>query len=177
MVERAILSMLAHIGEDVNRDGLKETPHRVAKYLTEATRGYEMSVNLKTFEGHDTYDQMITVGPVPFYSLCEHHLVPFFGSAWVAYIPDGRIVGLSKLARLVEKYALRLQVQERMTAQIGDDLVSCLNPSGAGVKVTARHLCMEMRGVKKPGAETVTTWLHGSFRDGPTRSEFLRGTR
>jgi GTP cyclohydrolase I len=130
---------------------------------------------MTTFPNDAEYSQMVTVGPVQFGSMCSHHLVPFVGEAWVSYIPNGRIVGLSKLARLVEKHSRRLQVQERMTNDIGKDLLE-IDPQGVGVKVTARHLCMELRGVRKPGAQTTTTFLHGAYKNQDTRDEFLRST-
>lgn len=187
-------ALLAYgIGEDPTRDGLIETPARVAKFLREATAGYAVDVPalLKTFENDASYDQMVSVGPIPFYSLCEHHMAPFFGNAWVAYVPDSRIVGLSKLARLVDAFAKRLQVQERMTAQIADALwlprpdknavagtQTGLFPQGVGVMVKARHMCMEMRGVEKSGSFTTTTALRGCFhRNAATREEWLAGCR
>lgn len=175
----AVVALLRHVGEDPTRDGLVETPERVAKFLRQATEGYREDAAglLKTFENDGSYDQMVTVGPIPFYSLCEHHMVPFFGNAWVGYVPGDRIVGLSKLARLVDVYAKRLQVQERMTQQIADALNQGLQPQGVGVMIRARHLCMEMRGVKKAGAFTTTTALRGCFEGASTREEWLAGCR
>ncbi len=173
----AVTELLAAIGEDPTREGLLETPRRVATMYEELLSGLneDPSVHLSvTFaEGHD---EMVMVRDIPFSSLCEHHLVPFMGTAHVAYIPgeDGRITGLSKLARVVDGYAHRLQVQERMTAQIADDLDRVLAPRGALVVIEAEHFCMTMRGVKKPGAVTVTSAVRGLFRtDISARSEAL----
>jgi len=177
-VKAAIAELLSAIGEDVSRDGLLETPRRVAEMYTELFSGLDTDParHLRvTFEaGHD---EMVLVRDIPFTSLCEHHLVPFMGHAHVAYIPgeDGRITGLSKLARLVEGYARRLQVQERMTVQIADALVTELEPRGALVVIEAEHLCMSMRGVRKPGTSTVTSSVRGIFHtDGATRAEALQ---
>ena len=173
----AIAELLAAIGEDPAREGLLDTPRRVATMYDEllAGLGDDPSTHLEvTFaEGHD---EMGMVRDIPFTSLCEHHLVPFMGKAHLAYIPgeDGRITGLSKLARLVEGYARRLQVQERMTAQIANDLDRVLSPRGALVVVEAEHFCMTMRGVKKPGAVTITSAVRGLFRtDVSARTEAL----
>jgi GTP cyclohydrolase I len=176
--ELAVARLLLHLGENPDREGLRETPARVSKFLREATAGYEVDVPalLKTFDNDGRYDQMVNVGPIPFYSLCEHHMVPFFGSAWVAYVPKDRIVGLSKLARVVDAFARRLQVQERLTQEIANAVALGLEPKGVGVMVKARHLCMEMRGVEKAGAFTTTTALRGVFmRHSATRGEWLRG--
>lgn len=175
--ERAAQHLLAGLGHDLSRDGLRDTPRRLVGMLREMTSGYAADVPglLTVFENDARYDEMVSVGPIMFHSLCEHHIAPFFGDAWVSYIPaDGRIVGLSKLARVVDAYARRLQVQERLTAQIADALADNLGPKGVGVQVRARHLCMEMRGVRKPGAVTTTTALRGVFLDKPeARAEFL----
>ena len=181
-IQRAVVEILAAIGEDPERDGLLKTPHRVAKMYEELFSGVEEHppVHLEvTFEAH--HDEMVMVRDIPFASLCEHHMVPFIGRAHVAYIPgdDGRITGLSKLARLVDGYAKRLQVQERMTTQIADAIEEALVPKGVLVVVEAEHLCMSMRGVKKSGTSTVTSAVRGLFRnDSATRSEamlFVRG--
>ena len=173
----AVIALLDWIAVEPH-DGIRETPERVTKFLREATVGYtqDPAALFKVFDNDGGYDQMVTVGPIPFYSLCEHHMVPFFGDAWVAYIPgDKGIVGLSKLARLVDLYAKRLQVQERMTQEIAQAVWDHLGPQGVGVRVTARHLCMEMRGVEKRGASTTTTALRGVFlRQAATRAEFER---
>lgn len=176
-IQAAVRELLISIGEDVNRDGLLETPRRVANMYVELFEGIEADpgAHLRaTFEaGHD---EMVMVRDIPFTSLCEHHLVPFMGHAHVAYIPgkEGRITGLSKLARLVEGYARRLQVQERMTTQIVDALERELKPRGSIVVIEAEHFCMSMRGVKKPGATTVTSAVRGIFQSDPaSRSEAL----
>jgi GTP cyclohydrolase IA len=164
----AVTELLEAIGEDPRRDGLVETPRRVAEMFAELFSGLDAdpAQNLRvTFEA--SHDEMVMVRDIPFTSLCEHHLIPFTGRAHVAYIPgvDGRITGLSKLARLVEGYARRLQVQERMTVQIADAIDSELQPRGALVVIEAEHLCMSMRGVSKPGAITVTSAVRGVLRD------------
>jgi GTP cyclohydrolase I len=179
--EKAIRELLEAVGEDPGREGLQETPSRVARMYAEVLEGMrdDPARHLTvTFEAD--HDEMVMVRDIPFASLCEHHLVPFSGRAHVAYIPgtDGRITGLSKLARLVEGYARRLQLQERMTTQIADDLVRVLEPWGALVVVEAEHLCMSIRGVRKPGSTTVTSAVRGGFKDDPrARAEamaFLR---
>jgi GTP cyclohydrolase I len=177
-IERCVREILAAIGEDPSRDGLLDTPRRVAKMYEELFEGLhaDPADHLKvTFEEH--HDEMVMVRDIPFTSLCEHHLVPFMGRAHVAYIPgpDGKITGLSKLARVVEGFARRLQVQERMTAQIADSLDAVLSPRGALVVIEAEHFCMAMRGVKKPGTTTVTSAVRGIFRtDSVTRNEALQ---
>jgi GTP cyclohydrolase IA len=176
-IEAAVREILAAIGEDPDRDGLQATPGRVARMFTEifAGLGTDPGDVLKvTFEAD--HDEMVLVKDIPFHSLCEHHLVPFVGKAHIAYIPneDGRITGLSKLARLVEGYAKRPQVQERITSQVADTLVRALEPRGALVVLEAEHLCMSMRGVNKPGALTVTSAVRGLFRDDArTRAEAM----
>ncbi len=184
-IERAVREILLAIGEDPDRDGLEETPKRVARMYKEVVGGLHESPDHHlqvTFDAH--HDEMIMVRDIPLFSLCEHHLVPFIGHAHVAYIPgkDGRITGLSKLARLVDAYAKRLQVQERLTAQIADEVERTLEPRGALVVIEAEHLCMSMRGVRKPGSSTVTSAMRGLFRENvATRNEALqfiyRGTR
>ena len=176
-VRAAIAELLDAIGEDVERDGLRETPRRVADMYEELFEGIDSdpASHLRvSFEaGHD---EMVMVRDIPFTSLCEHHLVPFMGVAHIAYVPgpDGRITGLSKLARLVEGYARRLQVQERMTVDIADAIDKELQPRGAIVVLEAEHLCMSMRGVRKPGTSTVTSSVRGTFRtDASTRAEAL----
>ena len=179
-VERAreaVAELLAAIGEDVSREGLRDTPGRVAEMYAELFTGIDSDParHLRvTFDaGHD---EMVMVRDIPFTSLCEHHLVPFMGHAHVAYLPgpDGRITGLSKLARLVEGFARRLQVQERMTVDIADAIDKELEPRGALVVIEAEHLCMSMRGVRKPGTTTVTSSVRGTFRtDAATRAEAL----
>ena len=165
------------IGEDPKREGLLETPHRVAKAMKFLTEGYESSAEEVVGKGifKEEHDNMIMVRDIELYSLCEHHMLPFFGKAHVAYIPNGKIVGLSKIPRIVDVYARRLQVQERLTEQIAEGLCRVLNPSGVGVVIEAYHLCMMMRGVQKQNSKTITSALRGAFREDPkTRDEFLR---
>jgi GTP cyclohydrolase IA len=168
---------LAIVGEDPEREGLLDTPKRVAKSLTWLTRGYRTCVEdvvgtgVFASEGHKN---MVMVRDIELYSLCEHHMLPFFGKAHVAYIPDKQIVGLSKIPRIVEVFARRLQVQERLTEQIADAIDEVLKPIGVGVVIEAYHLCMMMRGVEKQNSKTITSALRGGFRDDPkTREEFL----
>lgn len=172
-----ITDLLAKLDPDPSREGLKETPIRVASAWHEWTNGYHQNPAevLKTFEdGAEGCDEMVVVSDIPFYSHCEHHLAPIFGTVTVGYLPDRRIVGLSKINRLVDIYARRLQVQERMTNQIARALQDNLQPLGCGVLVRARHFCMESRGVRQ-GSTTTTSALHGVFKHSQvTRSEFLR---
>jgi GTP cyclohydrolase I len=175
--EGLVRGMLEQLGEDPTREGLRNTPARVAASLRWLTRGYQMSVadviGDAVFE--EKHENMILVRDIEIYSLCEHHMLPFFGRAHVAYLPNGRIVGLSKIPRVVEVFARRLQVQERLTDQVADALCQVLKPLGVGVVIEAYHLCMMMRGVEKQNSKTVTSALRGSFRDdGMTRDEFLR---
>lgn len=176
-IEQGVRLILEGIGEDPDREGLLDTPARVARMYEEVfvgltedpARHFEV-----TFDEH--HEEMVLVKDIPFYSMCEHHLVPFFGKAHVAYIPasDGRICGLSKLARLVEAFAKRPQVQERLTSQIADTLIEQLDPQGVIVVLEAEHMCMSMRGVKKPGSQTVTSAVRGVFeKSAPTRAEAL----
>jgi GTP cyclohydrolase I len=181
-IERAVLELLDALGEDSSRDGLLKTPHRVAKMYAELFAGFgENPANHLEVTFAADHDEMVMVRDIPFASLCEHHLIPFIGKAHVAYIPgdDGRITGLSKLARLVDGYAKRLQVQERMTTEIADAIEETLDPRGVLVVVEAEHLCMSMRGIKKSGTSTVTSAVRGLFRsDASTRMEamqFVRG--
>mgnify|MGYP000293530881 CR=1 FL=1 len=173
----AVRKLLAFIGEDPNREGLQETPARFLKAWQEYTRGYREKPEeiLKSFEdGAQSVDEMVIVRDIPVYSLCEHHLAPFFGKAYVGYVPDKRILGLSKISRLVEVYARRLQVQERLTNQIADALDTHLQPLGVAVVIECRHMCMESRGVRHTGTATVTSALRGSIKTNPdTRKEFL----
>lgn len=174
--EEGVRYLLAYLGEDPDRPGLKETPARVLKALQEQTSGYDIAVAslFKTFEG-EGYDGMVVLGPIPFHSLCEHHLLPFTGVAWVGYIPNAktkRIVGLSKLARLVDAYARRLQVQERLTTQVVDALMKHLKAAGAGCLIESKHLCMCVRGVKKEGAVMATQSLRGVFNKPDVKAEF-----
>ena len=176
-VEAAVREMLAAIGEDPDREGLRDTPARIARMYAEIFGGLRedparhLAVGFS--EGHD---EMVILRDIPFYSTCEHHLVPFHGVAHIGYIPgdDGRVTGLSKLARLVEVYARRPQVQERMTSQIADALADVLKPRGVLVVIEAEHLCMAMRGIRKPGSTTVTSAVRGMFRDSvATRNEAM----
>lgn len=176
-----VTRLLQYVGEDPKRGGLLETPKRVAKAWKEWCSGYEQDVGavLKVFEdGGESYDQMVTVANIPIYSKCEHHLADIFGTATISYIPDGRIVGLSKLSRVADIFARRLQVQERLTCQIADALVEHLKPKGVGVVIKARHMCMESRGICQQGHHTVTTALRGAMLAEPaTRAEFLNLAR
>ena len=169
--------MLELLGEDPSREGLHRTPLRVAKSLAWLTRGYDLEVADVVGEGvfEEGHENMILVRDIELYSLCEHHMLPFFGKAHIAYIPDGKIVGLSKLPRIVDMFARRLQVQERLTEQIARAVEDVLKPRGVGVVIEAYHLCMMMRGVEKQNSKTITSALRGTFRsDGKTRDEFLR---
>jgi GTP cyclohydrolase I len=175
-VEAAVRQILAEIGEDPDRQGLLGTPGRVHRMYAELTAGYHVDprrlMNGAIFDV--AYSEMVVVRDIPFYSLCEHHLLPFFGTAAVAYIPSGRVIGLSKIPRIVEMYARRLQVQERLTSQIADFLMANLRPQGVGVVIEATHLCAVMRGVRKPGTVMTTSHVLGIFRSNDkTRSEFL----
>lgn len=175
-MEEHIRSMLRALGEDPDREGLKRTPSRVAEALTFLTRGYRMDpdkvINDALFT--EEYEEMIVQKDIDFFSLCEHHLLPFFGKAHVAYIPRHKIVGVSKLARLVDVYALRLQVQERLTNQIATTIMEKLDPLGAAVVIEAEHLCMRMRGVEKQNSLIITSTLLGAFRNRQeTRAEFM----
>lgn len=163
-VEEAVRLLLEGIGEDCGREGLKETPMRVARMYEELMEGTEASAKehlSKTFKVQD--NQMILEKDITFYSVCEHHMMPFFGKIHIAYIPDGKVVGISKLVRTVEVYARRLQIQERLTAEIADAIMENLKPKGVMVMAQAEHMCMTMRGVKKPGSRTVTVVARGAF--------------
>ena len=176
-VEDHIVRMMQFMGEDTNREGLKETPARVAKAWKFWCSGYGKKPQdiLKVFaDGAKGVDEMVVVKDIPFYSHCEHHLAPFFGTATVAYIPNGKIVGLSKLSRLVDIYARRLQVQERLTNEVADAILEHLQPLGVGVTLKARHLCMESRGVSQQGHHTITSALRGVIKeDAKARAEFM----
>jgi GTP cyclohydrolase IA len=168
--------LLVGLGEDVERDGLQRTPERVANALLELTKGYRMNVeevlNGALFEV--TYDEMVIVKDIEMFSLCEHHLLPFFGKVHVAYIPGKKVIGLSKIARLVEMFSRRLQIQERLTSQIAKTIEQAIAPEGVGVVIEARHLCMMMRGIEKQHSSAVTSSMLGAFRDNvQTREEFL----
>jgi GTP cyclohydrolase IA len=176
IAEEAVRDLLIMLGENPDRPGLVDTPQRVRRSLADLTCGYAEDprevAGRAIFE--EQYDEMVVVKDIELYSLCEHHLLPFFGKAHVAYLPNGRIVGLSKLPRLVEIFSRRLQVQERLTVQIAEALVDLLDPLGVGVVIEAAHLCMMMRGVEKQNSKTTTSCLLGRFRDDEkTRAEFL----
>ena len=168
-------ALLRLIGEDSAREGLKKTPTRVGEAMQFLTQGYQQDAEdiLRGALFEEDYRQMVVVKDIPFYSLCEHHLLPFFGKAHVAYIPNGKITGLSKIARVVDVFARRLQVQERMTTQIKDCIQQTLNPLGVMVVIEAEHLCMQMRGVQKPHAITTTSDFTGAFNRPETREEFM----
>ena len=175
--EALVRRELELLGEDADREGLRKTPERVANALAWLTRGYALDahdvVGDAVFE--ETHESMVMVRDIELYSMCEHHMLPFFGKAHIAYIPDGRIVGLSKLPRLVEVFARRLQVQERLTEQVADAIEEVLRPKGVGVVIEAAHLCMMMRGVEKQNSKTITSALRGSFRSyAKTGDDFLR---
>jgi len=175
--EQLVHEMLKRLGEDPDRDGLRKTPERVARAMKWMTRGYKMDPMelLQKAVFAEKHESMVLVRDIELYSMCEHHMLPFFGKAHIAYIPNGRIVGLSKVARLVEIYARRLQVQERLTDQIADAMQCSLEPAGVGVVIEAVHLCMMMRGVEKQNSRTITSAVRGVFRDDQkTRDEFLR---
>jgi len=175
-IEQAVEQILRAVGEDPRREGLQYTPHRVARMYSELLGGYRIDpqsvINGALF--NVKYDEMVLVRDIEFYSLCEHHMLPFMGRVHVAYIPDGKVLGLSKIPRIVDVYARRLQVQERMTRQIADFLRDLLKPQGVAVVVEAMHLCSMMRGVKKHDARMTTSAMHGAFRANlATRQEFL----
>ena len=170
-IENAVREILLAIGEDPEREGLQETPHRVAKMLEEIFGGLQQDPTeyLKTFKMEN--NEMVVVRDIPLYSMCEHHLLPFVGKAHIAYIPNGRVVGLSKLARTVEVFARRLQLQEQLTDQIADALMTHMQPKGVIVMLEAEHMCMTMRGIKKPGSQTVTLAKRGEFECDPALEE------
>ena len=175
--ENLVAEQLRQLGEDPERQGLLKTPQRVASALRWLTRGYQLDPEklIRDAMFDEPHEGMVLVRDIELYSMCEHHMLPFFGKAHVAYIPNGRIVGLSKLARLVEVFARRLQVQERLTDQVADALFNVLEPHGVGVVIEAHHLCMMMRGVEKQHSKTITSSVRGNFRtDQKTRDEFLR---
>ncbi|MCB4756902.1 MAG: GTP cyclohydrolase I FolE [Elusimicrobia bacterium] len=171
-----IKQLLDFIGEDPKREGLLKTPERVTQSWKELTSGYHVDIDalINRAVFHENYNEMVVVKDIRFYSVCEHHLLPFFGVAHVAYIPNGKILGLSKIPKIVEVFSRRLQVQERLTQEIADILQTKLKPMGVGVVINARHLCMEMRGAKSVDSPTVTSAMLGAFRnDARTRKEFL----
>lgn len=174
-VKAAVSELIEAIGEDPEREGLRDTPRRIADMYEEILAGMHVDpremLSVRFGEGHD---EMVLLRDIPFYSLCEHHFLPFHGIAHVGYIPNGGVVGISKLARVVELFAKRPQLQERLTSQIADCIVEVLQPAGAGVVVEAEHLCMTMRGIRKPGSRMVTSAMRGSFKDNEvSRAEFL----
>jgi GTP cyclohydrolase I len=174
-IEKAVREILSAIGEDLNRDGLKDTPARVARMYGELLAGMHDDPNThisRVF--NENYDEIVLLRDIPFYSICEHHLMPFIGSAHVAYLPAGKILGVSKLARIVDCFARRLQTQERLTYQIADCLMSNLKPLGVAVVLEAAHSCMTIRGIKKPGSVMVTSAVRGLFRKDPrSRNEIM----
>lgn len=174
-IEKAVLEILSAIGEDPGREGLKDTPVRVARMYAELLDGmrHDPTEHLNSIF-HEKYDEIVLLRDIPFYSVCEHHLMPFIGKAHLAYLPDGKVLGVSKLARIVDAFARQLQVQERLTDQIADFLMSNLKPQGVAVVLEASHSCMTIRGIKKPGAMMVTSALRGTFKkDSRSRSEVL----
>ncbi|VAX21688.1 GTP cyclohydrolase I type 1 [hydrothermal vent metagenome] len=175
-MKKLVRELLQEIGEDPDRDGLQKTPERVEKSLKYITAGYEMDASsiIRDAVFDEFYDEMVIVKDIDVFSLCEHHMLPFYGKAHVAYIPDGKILGLSKIPRVVEVFARRLQVQERLTNQIAITLYEGLQAKGVGVVIEALHLCMAMRGVEKQNSVTITSAMLGGFKDDPrTRQEFL----
>ena len=179
-LDRLYRDIITGVGEDPGREGLQDTPQRAARAMQYLTRGYSQTVeevvNNAIFESDN--DEMILVKDIELYSLCEHHLLPFIGKCHVAYIPTGRVIGLSKVARIVDMFARRLQIQENLTKQIADTLMAAIRPAGVGVIIEAQHLCMMMRGVEKQNSMMTTSMMLGSFRDHDrTRSEFLKLVR
>jgi len=174
-IEEAVTTILKELGEDPNREGLLKTPKRVAKALEFLTQGYHQEPKeiLQEALFTSSNDEMVLVRDIEFYSMCEHHMLPIIGRAHVAYIPNGKVVGLSKIPRVVNVYARRLQIQEQLTEQIADAILETINPKGVGVVIHARHMCMEMRGVEKINSTTITSALRGLFKkDSKTRAEF-----
>jgi GTP cyclohydrolase IA len=175
-IQEQVRAMLEGLGEDPDREGLRATPARVDKALQFLTQGYDQNVDTLVNDALFTveYDEMVIIRDIEFYSLCEHHMLPFFGQAHVAYIPNGKVVGLSKIPRLVDMFARRLQVQERLTVQIAEAIEDKLKPRGVGVVLEATHFCMVMRGVQKQNSVAITSCMRGAFRDQQqTRDEFL----
>ena len=174
-IRKAIVEILLAIGEDPNREGLQETPDRVAQMYQEILCGLDQDpAELLKVGFEENHQEMVILKDIPFHSICEHHLLPFHGKAHIGYIPSGRVVGISKLARVVEAFARRPQLQERLTSQIADTIMASLNPRGVGVVIQAEHLCMTMRGIRKPGSLVVTSASRGIFRSRrETRAEFL----
>ena len=174
-IAQHVTQLLQHLGEDPQREGLQRTPERVGKAMQFLTQGYQQDPEaiLRSALFEEDYRQMVVVKDIPFYSLCEHHMLPFFGKAHVAYIPNGKITGLSKVARVGDVFARRLQVQERMTMQIKECIQETLNPLGVMVVVEAQHMCMQMRGIEKQNSITTTSDFTGAFNQAKTREEFM----
>lgn len=174
-VERAVRELLIGIGQDPDREGLRDTPNRVAQMYLEIAGGTrEEAVEVLGTQFEEDHQEMVIIRDVPFYSICEHHLLPFFGTAHVGYLPKGKVVGISKIARAIDILSRRPQVQERLTSQVAEAVMEAIGPEGVGVVMRAEHLCMAMRGVKKPGTSVVTSATRGQFRAGAaTRIEFL----
>ncbi len=175
-IEPLVHELMTHLGENPGRDGLKETPYRVARAFRELTRGYQQDPQqvLRSALFDVTYDEMVIVKDIEVFSLCEHHLLPFYGKLHVAYIPSDKVIGLSKTARMVDIFARRLQIQERLTQQVAESIQEAIEPAGVAVICEAQHLCMMMRGVEKQHSSTITSAMLGVFRDNPkTREEFL----
>jgi GTP cyclohydrolase I len=174
-IEKAVREILSAVGEDLNREGLKDTPARVARMYGELLAGMRDDPNIhisRVF--NENYDEIVLLRDIPFYSMCEHHLMPFIGSAHVAYLPSGKIIGVSKLARIVDCFARRLQTQERLTSQIADCLMTNLKPQGVAIVLEAAHSCMTIRGIRKPGSVMVTSAVRGLFRKDPrSRNEIM----
>ena len=175
-ISDAYKEIIGHLGEDVNREGLLKTPERIAKAMQYLTQGYSMNARsiLESAKFHEAVSEMVIVKDIELYSMCEHHMLPFYGKAHIAYIPNGYITGLSKIARVVDVYSRRLQVQERLTEQILNAIKDTLNPIGVAVVIEASHLCMMMRGVSKQNSVTTTSAFSGAFEQNETRSEFLK---
>lgn len=174
-IKKAVREILLAVGEDPDREGLKETPRRVAGMYSELLEGmqHDVSEHLQSIF-HEKYDEIVLLRDIPFYSVCEHHMMPFIGTANVAYLPDGKVLGVSKLARIVDCFARRLQVQERLTADVADCLMEKLKPKGVAVVIEASHSCMTIRGIRKPNSEMVTSALRGLFKtDSRSRAEVL----
>lgn len=174
-VRQAVQDLIDAIGENREREGLRDTPRRIEQMYAEVLAGLDIDpAEYLTVQFSQGHDEMVILRQIPFYSMCEHHFLPFHGVAHVGYIPDGRVVGISKIARVVEAYAKRPQLQERLTAQVADCIMDAVKPDGVAVVIEAEHLCMTMRGVRKPGSRMVTSAMRGGFRKQPmTRSEFL----
>jgi GTP cyclohydrolase I len=174
-LQAAVRSLLEAVGEDPGREGLRDTPRRIAQMYAEIFGGLAIDPREYLRVGFEVaHDEMVILRNIPFYSMCEHHFLPFHGEAHVGYVPDGRVVGISKLARVVEAFARRPQIQEQLTSQVAEAIMDVLEPDGVAVVVEAEHLCMTMRGVKKPGSRMITSAMRGDFRTSPvTRAEFL----